>query len=245
MGMDSFLAERLGRHVALTGEEIGVLGRLEGQPRALRRGTVLQREHDRAASAYIVRQGWLHSNVVLHDGSRQILRLYLPGDIAGASGIAFVRATEAIAALTDVVICPFDKAMLSRIFADHPRLAALIYLISQAERVALTDRLASLGRTSAKARVAALLLDTLDRLRAMDPTLGATIHFPLTQEEVGDATGLTAVHVNRMMRVLVEEGLIARSAGALCLLDEARLRRIANHVDRLANFDTSWLPPPR
>ncbi|MFS0737697.1 Crp/Fnr family transcriptional regulator [Sphingomonas sp. 1P06PA] len=239
----SFLAERLSHYVALTAAENAALGRLEGQPRALKRGTILQQEHDRATDAYIVRQGWLHSYVLLDDGSRQILRLHLPGELAGASGVAFVKATESIAALTDVVICPFDKAALSRTFVDHPRLAALIYLISQAERVALTDRLASLGRTSAKARVAALLLDTLDRLRAMNPDLGPTIVFPLTQEEIGDATGLTAVHVNRMMRVLVEEGLIARSGTSLCLLDEQRLRRISNHVNRHADFDTSWLPP--
>ncbi len=33
-------------------------------------------------------------------------------------------------------------------------------------------------------------------------------HVPMTQEQIGDATGLTTVHVNRMIRTLVEEGFV-------------------------------------
>ena len=68
--------------------------------------------------------------------------------------------------------------------------------------------------------------------------------FPLTQEEIGDATGLTAVHVNRMVRALVEDGLIARQATQLTILNENRLAEIANYVNRYAALDTDWLPPP-
>ncbi|HEV2866985.1 MAG TPA: helix-turn-helix domain-containing protein, partial [Allosphingosinicella sp.] len=72
----------------------------------------------------------------------------------------------------------------------------------------------------------------------------ARIQLPLTQEEIGDATGLTAVHVNRMMRGLVEDGIIERSGSHLRVLDEARLCVEANSLDRAA-LDTGWLPPPR
>ena len=83
------------------------------------------------------------------------------------------------------------------------------------------------------------------RLRISLPDTGDTFDLPLTQEEIGDATGLTAVHVNRMMRILTEERLIARTGTRLTVLDEPRLARVADYSDRYARLETDWLPPPR
>ena len=67
----------------------------------------------------------------------------------------------------------------------------------------------------------------------------------LTQEEIGDATGLTAVHVNRMLRQFEEEGMIARDAGRVRFRDERALARSANYVDRYEGLDLGWLPESR
>lgn len=241
----SCFAERLGHYLPLTDREKAALERLEDNERRFKRGSVIRRENDRASEIFVLRSGWMYSYALLDDGSRQILRLHFPGDLVGTSGSAFVTSSDSLVALTDIKICPFDKGALSVLFEHHPRLAALLFVITQAERVSLTDRLASLGRTSARARVAALLLDTADRLRVMNRDIGQSFHLPLTQEEIGDATGLTAVHVNRMMRVLVEDGLISRTNSTITIDDEERLARIANYVNRYAELDTSWLPPPR
>ena len=241
---NSCLVERLGYYLTLTSREAVALEQIEGPERVYRRGALVRREHDRAHEVYVINSGWLLSFVLLDDGSRQILRLHLPGDMVGLSCAAFSRATESLVALTDVRLSPVEKSSLKGLFVEHPRLGALLFLIAQAEKVSLSDRLASLGRTSAKARVAALILDTVGRLRVMNCDLGDSFVFPLTQEEIGDATGLTAVHVNRMVRALVEDGLIARQATQLTLLNENRLAEIANYVNRYAALDTDWLPPP-
>ena len=91
-------------------------------------------------------------------------------------------------------------------------------------RSILSDRLASIGRTPGRARVGALLCEIAARVRrtGADPDEGFVL--PITQEEIGDATGLTAVHVNRMMRALVEDGLIERRNSHVRLLDEPRGR---------------------
>jgi CRP-like cAMP-binding protein len=205
---------------------------------------VIRRENERAPEFLIIRSGWSASYVLLQDGSRQILRLHLTGELVGTTSATFAHATESLVALTDVRVCPFDRTTLRHLLEAHPRIVALIFVIAQAERAFLTDRLASLGRTSAKSRIAALLIDTLIRLRLRNPELGNAFPFPLTQEEIGDATGLTSVHVNRMMRALVEDGLIARSNSHLTIVDERRLAEIANYVNRHAAIDTSWVPPP-
>lgn len=236
-------ADRIGERIALTESERLALSRLEERERVFRRSATVVRENDSTTELFVLRSGMMMSFVILDDGSRQILRFIFPGDLIGLSALAYGRAPEAVAALADSVMCPFDRAILARLASEQPRLFAAVIAIDQMERVALTDRLAGLGRTSAKARVASVLLDVRDRLRRLDPGLGDSFVPGLTQEEIGDATGLTAVHVNRMLRQLEEERLIARESGRVTLLDEARLARAANYVNRLAHIDLSWLPP--
>lgn len=241
----SCFAEVLAARVDLTGAETAALARLEERSRDIRRGAVLLRENEPGGGLYIVRRGMLMSYVLLDDGSRQILRFHFRGDLVGVPGMIYPTSPETVAALSDAEVCPFDRTALSKLFVDHPRLAALVLAFNQIERVALTDRLAALGRTSAKARVAALILDIRNRLRAGDPRIGDTFLLGLTQEEIGDATGLTAVHVNRMLRQLEEDGLIAREGGRVTIRDGRALARSANYVDRFAALELGWLPDAR
>jgi CRP/FNR family transcriptional regulator, anaerobic regulatory protein len=240
----SCFAEVLSELVDLTESERDALERLEERQRHVRRGAVLQRENERSGELFILRKGLMMSYVLMDDGSRQILRFLFPGDMLCISSMIYRDAPETVAALSDCVVSPFDRAALAELMTAHPRLSSMILVYAQVERVALTDRLAALGRTSAKARVGALLLELRNRLRATDKGIGASFALGLTQEEIGDATGLTAVHVNRMLRQLEEEGLIAREAGRVTLRDERALARAANYVNRYEGLDLGWLPRP-
>jgi CRP/FNR family transcriptional regulator len=240
----SCFADVLSELVDLTSGEKAALEKLEERQRHVRRGAVLQRENEAGGDLFIMRKGLMMSYVLLDDGSRQILRFHFPGDMLGLSGVIYREAPETLCALSDCVVSPFDRAALSDLFAAHPRLATLILVYCQIERVALTDRLAALGRTSAKQRVAALLLELRNRLRATDKSVQNAFALGLTQEEIGDATGLTSVHVNRMLRQLEEECLIGREAGRVTLRDERALARAANYVNRYERLDLGWLPRP-
>ncbi|THD35624.1 MAG: Crp/Fnr family transcriptional regulator [Sphingomonas sp.] len=241
----SCFAERLGDLVSITPAEQDALARLEERERPVRRGAAIQRENDRVGELFILRKGVMMTSMLLDDGSRQILRFLFPGDMMGLSSLAYREAPETITALSDSIVCPFDRSTLSGILAAHPRLGALMMVYSQIERAALTDRLAALGRTSAKARVAAVLIEMRNRLRMLDKSINATFTLGLTQEEIGDATGLTAVHVNRMLRQIEEDGLIARANGHITFTNERALMRAANYVDRYEGLDLSWLPAAR
>jgi CRP-like cAMP-binding protein len=224
-------------------ERQGIVG-LEEQDRLCRRGTLVISENEAPRELYVVRKGWLHSSVVLGNGSRQIMRFHFAGDIIGLPLLAFAESPETVTAVTDVTLAPFTRERLADLIADHPRLGALILSLAVAERVTLADRLASIGRTPARARVGALLCEIFARLRRLGMPSDQGIQLPLTQEDIGDATGLTAVHVNRMMRGLAEAGIIARSPGRLRLLDEGRLIAESNFVDR-TGLETGWLPAAR
>jgi CRP-like cAMP-binding protein len=228
----------------LTAGERAALDGLEDQQRQVRRGTVLIAEGQPSRELYVLREGWLQSSVLLGNGGRQIMRINLPGDVVGLPSLAFPEAPETVTALADSTVCPFDRDRLAALFGGHPRLTALLFTLLVAERASLADRLASIGRTPARARVAALFCDIFARTRLAEGRETRTVHVPLTQEEIGDATGLTAVHVNRMIRNLVEEGVIERSGNTIALLDEDRLAAEAGFTDR-SSIATSWLPEAR
>lgn len=240
----SCLAERLSHYARLSAGEREALDRLEEQDRSFRRGAVIIRENEMPRELFIVRSGWLHSSVVLGNGSRQIMRFHFKGDIVGLPLLAFADSPETVAAVTDVVLSPFSRERLAALIAEHARLAAMLIALAVAGRVSLADRLASIGRTSARSRVSSLLCEIYGRLKMLGLADDGAILLPLTQEEIGDATGLTAVHVNRMMRSLVEDGLIERQGSQLRIRDEGRLCADANFTDRTA-LETSWMPPPR
>ena len=230
----SCLAERLARYVSLTAEEKHSLEALEEQTRTFRRGATIRRERDPARELFVVQTGWAQSCVLLGNGSRQILRFHFPGDIIGISSLAHGRSAETIVAVTEATLCPFEYDKIAVLFQRHPRLSALLFSVAVAERSAVADRLVSVGRTPARARVASLLCEILARLSHSEGRPVSEFHVPLTQEEIGDATGLTAVHVNRMLRALREDGAVISAQREVRIIDFTLLSDIAN-------FDPSYL----
>ena len=239
---ESCLAEHLGHYVKLSPQEREALAGLTAGSRPVRRGVMIRPEHGPNSEIFVVVSGWLYTSAMLEDGRRQIVRLHFRGDLLGLDSLAFPEAPDSITALTDSEICLISRAALGTLFAEHPRLGALLFAIRQVDRVGLTDRLVSLGRNSARGRIAALLLHIANRLRVAQLPVENGFALPLTQEEIGDLTGLTAVHVNRTMRVLSEQGLIGRSNGMLRILQPERLARVANYNPRRPVIDEAWLP---
>jgi CRP/FNR family transcriptional regulator, anaerobic regulatory protein len=236
------LADHLGRYADLSAEERAALDALTVATRTYRRGAILRAEHGPPGDIMVVMSGWLFCSALLEDGRRQIVRLHFRGDLLGLDGLAFNEAPDAVCALTDAEVCIVDRQALGRLFADHPKLGALLFAVQQIDRVTLTERLISLGRSSAKGRVAALLMWIEGRMRLAGLQTEDGFAVPLTQEEIGDLTGLTAVHVNRTMRALAEQGLISRSGTSLRIIDSIRLAQIANHLQRHEHIDRNWLP---
>lgn len=242
---DSCFVARLKRYLDLTPLEREAIAELERDPKTCPAGSVLWTEGDDVSELLIVHQGWALSETQLTNGKRQILRFHFSGDMVGASGIAFRDAPSSIVAATDMVLCRFPRAALGKTFSAHPRLAALFFSISQMESIDLSDRLRSVGRSEGKARLANLFLSIAARMRAVNGEHNPVVRIPLTQSDLGDAVGLTQVHVNRLIRQMTEEKLITRNRSTVTLVNEPGLIDIARFVDRFSTLDTSWFPPAR
>ena len=110
------------------------------------------------------------------------------------------------------------------------------------ENVALSDRLKCLGRCTGEGKLAGLLLEILYRLRITNPHMTNSFEVGLTQSDIGDAIGLTNVHVSRLFAVMKNAGLVDRDDKCYTILDEEYLQDVAHYTNRFAAIDTSWFP---
>ncbi|KQR88108.1 hypothetical protein ASG07_00580 [Sphingomonas sp. Leaf343] len=233
---------RLARYVDLTGHERDALAALIESERRLSAGQLLQEQGGPVDGLFVVQQGWLHSSKRLATGGRQILRFHYSGDLIGTSSIAWSVAAASLTAVSDCIVAVVPKANLGRLFAAHPRIGGLLYAVACAEKVAMADRLTTIGRMNALQRLTMLLLDVLARLRVTAGGVVDTIDLPLTQTDLGDALGLTKVHVNRTFRALEAKAMIRRDGRRVTMLDEAGMIAATGFVDRYREVATEWLP---
>lgn len=183
--------------------------------------------------------GWAFRYCLLKDGRRQILDFALPGAVLGFHPERGSRATYGVQALTDIEICTIPHANFAWLSREVPEMGMrLAHLVSR-DRSLAYDHLTSVGRQSARERVAHLLLELFIRYRADWPgQRSEELHLPLTQEHIGDATGLTSVHVNRVLGELRDEGIIDFHYRRLKVLNPDKLIEVAEVDPSLA---TMWI----
>ena len=241
---DTPLLRRLERYVDLTPAELDELRGLTEAERTLKAGEQLVREGETSEEMYVLQSGCMHASIVLADGARQILRIHHPGDLVNTTCLAWSRTAATVTAATEAVVSAFPRRRLAEIFREHPRLAALLHGLSTVDNVALSDRLASMGRTDGRARLGTLLLELWSRQKLTGGTGDNQLVLFLSQQDIADAVGLTKVHVNRLFREMTDTGLIEQKARRVRLLDPQGLSSAIGFVDRHADLATDWFPEP-
>ena len=233
-------AERVTRRLRVDRSENAFLERFEENTAPVKRGQSIAQEGDLAEHAFVLMTGWVMSCSRFPDGSQQVRRLHFPGDLLAMPSVSMRHYAEDLEALSDAVIAIFPKHLLAELF-NMPRLAGIMYMYAQAERITAGDRLASLGHDSAKARIAFLLVDILHRLRSADESVTNSFFLHLTREQIAHVAGITPVHASRMWSALIADGLIRCVRRTVTIVDEQRLACLGHYSDRDGDFDYDWL----
>lgn len=228
------LASKLGAFAALSTNELDVLDQLHRRRRTFTSGKDLVHQGQSKPSAYVLAKGWAFSYKVLPDGARQILNFKLPGDIIGQRTTSLRVSDHGIEPVTDVEVSELLASDHLESFRDHPRLATAVLWAAARDEAILVEHLVNIGRRDATSRVAHFLLDLGARLRLVGIGTVTGYHCPLTQYHLADALGLSAVHVNRCLRTLREDGLVTFQAGQVVFDDYESLVEFAQ-------FDQAYL----
>lgn len=227
---------RLLRSPFLSSEERQAIGEAMSPPKRMVARTDLIREGERTGSLYVIEEGWACRFATTIDGGRQLPALLLPGDVCNLDSLMFERLDYGVRILSDAKVTALSRDRAMMLAAQHPGIARTFTWLAMVENTTLSRLAVSLGRRSARARVAHLLCELSVRLDAEQD--GASCYgFPLTQEHIADALGLTPVHVNRTIRQLREDGLVEVDNRTVTLPDMGHLRRVGG-------FDQAYLHPP-
>jgi CRP-like cAMP-binding protein len=221
------LTRKLRMFAFLSDRELKWLDAATTEMKTVGPGEELVRPESVGNQVFVLQTGWAYRYKALPDGRRQVLNFVLPGDFMGLRAHFFGIADHSIVTLTDATVSTLSAFDIASLFQDYPKLAAAITWSAAREEAMLAEHIVRLGRRNALEAMAHLLLELLNRLRAVDVVSGPSYAFPITQQLLADTLGLSVVHVNRTLRKLRTQDLVEIEGGRIFLRDISRLERIA------------------
>lgn len=225
--LDSILARKLNTFLPLSHVELKRLAEMQSKPLTVKRGKQLTQEGQTGHKAFVLRVGWAYSYKDLPNGSRQIISFPIAGDCVGLRSVLLRTADHSFSALTDAVVSPVEGTRLLECITEFPRLGTALMWAASRDEAMVVEHLVNIGRRNAIERTAHFFLELAERLRLVGLATETEFKCPLSQFVLADALGLTAIHVNRVLRQLREQDLLTLRKGSVKILDLDRLRRLA------------------
>jgi CRP-like cAMP-binding protein len=237
--MDSPLITKMEQFTAFSSEDRALLNRLttERQREYGAREDII-REGEHSADIHVVITGLACRYKYLEDGARQIMGFLVPGDPCDSEIFILNEMDHTIGTLTPSVIASISGEIMKDLLLNRPSIALAFWWSTLQDEGVLRERIIDEGRRDAYSRVAFLIYEMFVRMRAFGVIDDKQFDFPVTQTDLADATGLTPVHISRMLSRLRKQNLIAIEGKTWTIRDAAGLREAARfegnylHLDR-------------
>jgi CRP-like cAMP-binding protein len=207
-------------------EEAALRGAIDGTE-AFDTGAVIVEEGRRLDRCLLIVTGFVARAKSLDEGARQITEVQIPGDFIDLHGFMLKRLDHRLEALAPTRLASASHQAIRAITEAEPHLGRLLWLHTLIDASIQRERLLSIGRRTAIARIAHLLCELFVRLDVIGAVDGASFRLPVTQIDLADASGLTSVHVNRMLRQLRDQELVTFRNGVVDIHDLAALKELA------------------
>ncbi len=238
-----YLFARLSTHAPLA---TGELDRIRAHmPRALRTKGARQdviTEGDHPHSVFLMLEGWACRYKELADGRRQIVSLFLPGDV-GFSNVSLLHAMDhSIGTITPVRYIHIPSTSFAELLLRSPALSTAVHRIELAAMGVAHEWTTNLGLRRAPERIAHLLCELFLRMRAIGETEGNRCVLPLTQNDLASATGLTEIHVNRSLQELRKRNLLQFEGRILSIPNLDTLKSACMFTDTYLHLSPSSPP---
>jgi CRP-like cAMP-binding protein len=234
------LVRRLNANHQLNAEDRQALHALPCKLRWLDAASYIMREGDPPRNCGVLLSGFAFRQKVTGDGARQILGLYVPGEALDFQNLFLDVSDHNVQMLTRGQVADVPLGAFQQIALERPNVGRAILVTTLIEASIFREWVLNVGRRDARSRLAHLLCEFGLRLEAFgqaSPNHG--FELPMTQEQLADATGLTSVHVNRVLKVLETDGLIVRNRRHISFPDWRRLRDVGDFNQRYLHLHDS------
>ena len=227
-----FLRER--HREDLTPEDIDTLESAVSEVREIGARQLLVRAGEPVTMSTLLLEGFMCRYMDDRAGERQLVAVHVAGDFVDLHGFPLKRLDHDVATLTEVRVALVPHAHLARIVAERPNLTRLLWFSTLIDAAMHREWIFRLGRLDAIGRISHFLCELDAKLQAVGRSDGVRFELPINQNDLGEACGMTGVHVNRILRQLREEKVMTFRAGVVEIHDRKRLERIGE-------FDPAYL----
>ena len=229
------LTMKLEQFTRFTPEERQRLDQLLTYPmKTVERGKLIIQEGQKVGCIHLVFTGLAARAKTLRSGDRQIMALLVPGDLCDVEVFVLEAMDHDILALTETTCVLIPEEVMEGLLTESTNLTKALWWSTMTDSAVLREWIVDHGSRDSVERIAHLMCEMLIRYRIIGETTDNSFPFPLTQDELADATGMTPVHVNRMLQQLRAEDLIDLKGKVLTVLDTKALQR-------RAKYDSSYL----
>jgi CRP-like cAMP-binding protein len=219
---------KLSRLNDLNDDERAALAGLPFSPRNVPVNFFVVREGQEVERCCLLVDGYVARHKMSREGRRQIVSFNMPGDMVDLQHSVLSRADHNVQTITAATVAWVPVEALTAVAAAFPRVATAFAKEALIDASIFREWVLNVGARSAKTRIAHLICEFVKRRETLELKPAEAVELPFTQEQLADATGLTAVHVNRMLRELAEDGAFTRNGRSIRIADWRRLVRIAD-----------------
>jgi CRP-like cAMP-binding protein len=215
-------------------DDRAAIGHLPFSVESVPQNRYLVREGDEASQCCLLVEGYACRHKTTRRGGRQIVSFHMRGDFLDLQSLLFEVADHNVQTITAATVAWLPAKTLQDLARRRPAIGDALWRDTLIDASIFREWVLNVGRRDARSRVSHMLCEFAARGQAVGLGSPEGFELPMTQEEIADATGLTPVHVNRTLRALREEGVIALDRRHLAVRDWPRLRQIAG-------FDAAYL----
>jgi len=223
--------DKLCEHAPLSSRDVEHLTAACQNQRTFPARTDLIREGDKPGPVFVILEGWACRYKLLPEGTRQITSFLMPGDCCDLHASVLNYMEHSIATLTSARIALVPRGLMEKLIETRPAITRAFWWTQLVDEDTLRAWIVSMGRRNGLQRVAHLMCELYVRARNIGLTHGDSFELPLTQTVIGDALGLTPIHVNRVLRKLRISGVMTLIGGNLVIADVAKLAFVAGFDD--------------
>ena len=230
----SMLIRKLESIGPLSHEELGAIQSLPARSRSLGPGQDVAREGDTPSQCCLVLDGWVCRYKIISEGRRQIFSFHIPGDLPDLQSLHMPVMDHSLGTITEAMVGFIPHESMRQLTLRFTRLGAALWRETLIDAAIFREWMIGIGRKSAYSRIAHLFCEMYAKLEAVGLASDHHYRLPITQAELGDALGLSTVHVNRSLQAMRGNGLITLKGSELIIHNPDELMRVAE-------FDRTYL----
>jgi len=226
------LVKRLRTSTDLSEEDIKAIQALPIRVKEYAAEQTVVRDGQRPTECCLIVDGFCLRSKTITSGRRQILSIHIAGEIPDLMSLYLEVMDHDLMTLTPCTLGFISHQAMRQLYRRQTNVGEIFWRDTLIDAAMFREWIVNVGQRPAPARLANVIVELRERLRAIGKVTGNSFDMPLTQEQIGEALGITGVHANRVIKQMRQDGILELSRGRVTVFDEFRLMELADFDNR-------------